>query len=76
MLLKKYKGRCPECGLMFFENDLIEVDHKTPKQENGTDKFDNLQPLHRHCHDVKTARDNARRKGLEQIPELEPVEKQ
>jgi RNA-directed DNA polymerase len=62
MLLKKYKGRCPECGLMFVENDLIEVDHKIPKQEGGTDKFDNLQPLHRHCHDVKTARDNARRK--------------
>jgi RNA-directed DNA polymerase len=58
MLLKKYKGRCPECELMFVENDLIEVDHKIPKQRGGTDKFDNLQPLHRHCHDVKTARDN------------------
>ena len=63
MLLKKYKGRCPECGLLFVENDLIEVDHKTPKQAGGTDQFDNLQPLHRHCHDVKTARDNNRAKG-------------
>ena len=63
MLLKKYKGKCPECGLMFVENDLIEVDHQIPKREGGTDKFDNLQPLHRHCHDVKTARDNAPRKG-------------
>ena len=74
MLLKKYRGRCPECGLMFVENDLIEVDHKIPKQEGGTDKFDNLQPLHRHCHDVKTARDNARRKGLEQVSGLDPIE--
>jgi RNA-directed DNA polymerase len=64
LLLKKYKGKCLECGLMFVANDLIEVDHKIPRQEGGTDKFDNLQPLHRHCHDVKTARDNARRKGL------------
>ena len=73
MLLKKYKGRCPECGLRFVENDLIEVDHKMPKQEGGTDKFDNLQPLHRHCHDVKTARDDVRRKDLEPIPGLNPI---
>ena len=58
-LLKRYKGKCPGCGLMFVGNDLIEVDHKTPKKEGGTDKFDNLQPLHRHCHDVKTAQDGA-----------------
>ena len=56
-LLKRYDGKCPECGLVFVGNDLVEVDHKLPKQEGGTDKFDNLQPLHRHCHDVKTARD-------------------
>ena len=58
-LLKRYKGKCPGCGLMFVGNDLIEVDHKTPKKEGGTNKFDNLQPLHRHCHDVKTAQDGA-----------------
>ena len=56
-LLKKYRGKCPECGLMFVAGDLIEVDHKTPKKEGGTDMFDNLQPLHRHCHDIKTARE-------------------
>jgi RNA-directed DNA polymerase len=56
-LLKKYKGRCSECGLLFLGDDLIEVDHKIPKQEGGTDHLDNLQPLHRHCHNVKTARD-------------------
>jgi 5-methylcytosine-specific restriction endonuclease McrA len=38
-------------------DDLIEVDHKIPYKDGGTDQFDNLQPLHRHCHDVKTARD-------------------
>ncbi len=56
-LLKRYKGRCAECGLMFTGDALIEVDHVLPKQKGGTDRFDNLQPLHRHCHDVKTARD-------------------
>jgi RNA-directed DNA polymerase len=61
-LLKRYKGRCPECGLMFVADDLIEVDHIISKQDGGKDKFDNLQPLHRHCHDVKTARDDANRR--------------
>jgi RNA-directed DNA polymerase len=56
-LLKKYKGRCPECGLLFVADDLIEVDHQIATSKGGTGKFDNLQPLHRHCHDVKTARD-------------------
>jgi RNA-directed DNA polymerase len=73
-LLKKYKGRCPECGLMFVGDDLIEVDHTIPKKDGGKDKFDNLQPLHRHCHDVKTARDNANRKILKQETVLEPLE--
>ncbi|BAS60404.1 Retron-type RNA-directed DNA polymerase (plasmid) [Leptolyngbya boryana IAM M-101] len=56
-LLKKYRGKCPECGLLFVEGDLIEVDHIIPKRKGGTDHFENLQPLHRHCHDVKSARD-------------------
>ncbi len=60
LLLKRYKGRCSECGLIFLGDDLIEVDHILPKKEGGADKFDNLQPLHCHCHDVKTARDKAR----------------
>jgi RNA-directed DNA polymerase len=74
MLLKKYKGRCPECGLMFAGDDLIEADHTIPKKDGGKDKFDNLQPLHRHCHDVKTARDIANRKVLNQEAVLEPLE--
>jgi RNA-directed DNA polymerase len=73
-LLKRYKGRCRECGLMFVADDLIEVDHTISKQDGGKDKFDNLQPLHRHCHDVKTARDNANRKVLKQEAALEPLE--
>jgi RNA-directed DNA polymerase len=65
-LLKRYKGKCAECGLMFMGDDLIEVDHRLPKSQGGTDQFDNLQPLHRHCHDVKTARDSANRRILMQ----------
>jgi RNA-directed DNA polymerase len=57
-LLKKQQGKCNHCGLYFREEDLIEVDHIIPKSKGGKDRYDNLQLLHRHCHDVKTAKDN------------------
>ena len=57
LLLKTQKGKCKSCGLHFRENDLIEIDHIIPKAIGGKDKYDNLQALHRHCHDVKTKDD-------------------
>lgn len=57
-LLKKQKGKCAHCGLYFREDDLIEVDHIHPKSLGGLDEESNLQALHRHCHDSKTANDN------------------
>lgn len=56
-LLKSQQGRCTHCGLFFKSDDLIEVDHITPRIKGGKDKWDNLQALHRHCHDEKTAND-------------------
>ena len=55
-LLKKQKGRCQWCGLTFHDGDKIEKDHTIPKAIAGNIK-DNLQLLHRHCHDVKTKDD-------------------
>ncbi|MFO7092573.1 HNH endonuclease, partial [Limnospira platensis] len=37
--------------------DLIEVDHIVPRSQGGKDEYKNLQLLHRHCHDDKTALD-------------------
>lgn len=55
-LLKRQKGRCARCGLYFTtDGDLPEVDHITPKHLGGIDAYFNLQLLHRHCHDTKTA---------------------
>lgn len=54
-LLKAQKGKCAHCGLHFREGDVIEVDHKVAKANGGKDEYKNLQLLHRHCHDVKTA---------------------
>ncbi|MEH2313647.1 MAG: group II intron reverse transcriptase/maturase [Nostoc sp.] len=56
-LLKLQKGKCLWCGLSFQEWDVLEVDHKIPRALRGKDEYKNLQLLHRHCHDEKTAID-------------------
>ena len=58
-LLKKQKGKCTHCGLYFREEDVLEIDHITPKSLGGKDQYDNLQLLHRHCHDAKTTEDGS-----------------
>ncbi len=71
-LIKKQKGICPHCGLYFSSTNIVEVDHIIPKSLGGKDTYDNLQLLHKHCHDTKTASDGSSTiKGL--IP-LEQVE--
>jgi len=56
-LLKRQKGKCTHCGLHFLPDDITEIDHITPKVEGGKGTYDNLQLLHKHCHDEKTALD-------------------
>lgn len=56
-LLKRQKGKCTHCGLHLRETDVMEVDHIIPKSKGGKDAYNNLQLLHRHCHDEKTATD-------------------
>jgi RNA-directed DNA polymerase len=58
-LLKKQKGKCAHCGHYFKEEDIMEVDHIIPETLGGKDEYKNLQLLHRHCHDVKTASDGS-----------------
>ena len=58
-LLKGQKGKCNHCGLVFKDEDLLEVDHIIPISRGGNNSYSNKQLLHRHCHDVKTARDGS-----------------
>ncbi|MBD2481701.1 group II intron reverse transcriptase/maturase [Planktothrix sp. FACHB-1365] len=58
-LIKKQKGICSHCGLYFTSTDIVEVDHIQPKSLGGKDTYDNLQLLHKHCHDTKTANDGS-----------------
>lgn len=60
LLLKKQEGKCSHCGLYFKEDDLMEIDHIIPRSQGGKDEYKNIQLLHRHCHDEKTAIDKAR----------------
>jgi RNA-directed DNA polymerase len=62
-LLKKQNGICPHCGLYFTDTDIVEVDHIIPKSLGGKDTYDNLQLLHKHCHDTKTASDGSLHKS-------------
>ena len=56
-LLKKQKGKCNHCYLTFKPGDKIETDHIVPRQAGGNKLKDNLQLLHKHCHDGKTKQD-------------------
>lgn len=56
-LLKKQKGKCNLCKLTFRIEDKIEIDHIIPQKAGGHKFKDNLQLLHKHCHDKKTKED-------------------
>lgn len=56
-LLKEQKGKFTHCGLYFREEDVLEIDHIIPQKLGGKSSYENLQILHRHCHDTKTTND-------------------
>jgi RNA-directed DNA polymerase len=56
-ILKRQRGRCMHCKLLFWYEDKIETDHITPLHKGGHNGYDNLQLLHRHCHHIKTVSD-------------------
>ncbi|WP_287252596.1 HNH endonuclease signature motif containing protein [Moorena sp. SIO4E2] len=51
--MKRQRGKCAHCGLTFRFHDLLETHHILPRTLGGTNKFDNLELLHLHCHDTK-----------------------
>lgn len=58
-LLRDQHGRCGWCGLAFGPEDTWETDHIIPRARGGSDGAANLQLLHTHCHDQKTAADGS-----------------
>ncbi|MGA9379406.1 MAG: HNH endonuclease, partial [Phormidium sp.] len=66
--------KCAHCGLLFKDGDLMEIDHIIRTSLSGTEKVNNKQLLHRHCHDHKTACDKqvVGNKELERYIEQNP----
>jgi RNA-directed DNA polymerase len=56
-ILKTQNGKCKWCQRPFSVGDRMEIDHIIPKAIGGLDLYVNLQLLHQHCHDTKTAKD-------------------
>jgi RNA-directed DNA polymerase len=56
-LLKLQKGKCAICDLFLPPQDVVEIDHKIPRKYGDENKWQNLQLVHGHCHDQKTAQD-------------------
>lgn len=75
-LLKTQKGKCAFCGNYFKDGDSLEVDHIIPRSQGGKSEYKNLQLLHRHCHDKKTANDGSlgNKSGCNSIKPKPPVE--
>nr|AOC61475.1 putative reverse transcriptase, intron maturase and HNH endonuclease [Rhexinema sarcinoideum] len=58
-LLVKQKRKCAICDDTFLEGDIMEVDHIIPRSLGGQDIESNVQLLHRHCHQYKSAQDGS-----------------
>lgn len=50
-LLKEQQGKCGYCGNYFEADSAMEIHHKDGNHKNN--KTENLQLLHRHCHDIQ-----------------------
>jgi len=50
-LLKKQKCRCPLCGGLFQDGDILENHHRQRKADGGKDVKENICLVHGHCHD-------------------------
>jgi RNA-directed DNA polymerase len=54
--------------LYFTSTDIVEVDHIKPTSLGGKDTYDNLQLLHKHCHNTKTASHGSLNKNHDDKP--------
>lgn len=53
-LIRIQYGCCKWCKESFTPTDNIEIDHIIPRAKGGSDRYNNLQVLHKHCHIQKS----------------------
>ncbi len=73
LLLKHQQGKCNWCGLLFVMGEDWELDHVTPRRLGGKDVYANLQLLHQHCHDQKTAVEGKTLAAQASVTETKPL---
>lgn len=66
-LLQRQGSACTRCGLLFNDEDCIEIDHDCPTVLGGTPTSANMQVLHRHCHAKKTAHDGSTHRRVSRV---------
>lgn len=64
-IVKKYLHKCPHCGEPLNNGEPIEFHHIIPKSSGGKYTIENIQPLHRVCHQQITYRFNKLKKKEE-----------
>ena len=55
--LLEFGGKCADCGCKTGGANGLDWDHVTPLEMGGEDTLDNLQPLCKPCHKLKTRED-------------------
>ena len=53
-IFKKYKNICPSCGESLNNGEPVELHHIVPQSSGGKYSIENIQPLHRICHQQTT----------------------
>lgn len=64
-ILRRDCGLCQPCQQAGRVSPARQVDHIVPKADGGTDDDSNLQAICLACHQVKTAREAARGRGVQ-----------
>jgi RNA-directed DNA polymerase len=49
-VLRAQEYRCGRCNLLFQPGEEIDLHHRIPRAQGGTDEVKNLEVLHLHCH--------------------------
>lgn len=66
-LLKNQSGICTWCYQKIILNENVEIDHITPISHGRSNRYTNLQLLHKQCHIEKTNTDNKTYKKVKNI---------
>ncbi|WP_082851981.1 HNH endonuclease [Sulfitobacter sp. HI0054] len=61
---------CQPCMRQGRPTPADEVDHITPKSQDGTDDYDNLEAICRPCHSAKTANEARTARGARSRPTI------